>query len=369
MIEIRGKENYAVCYTDFVDNGAQGLITRLCNDPAYSDCKIRIMPDVHSGVGACVGTTMTIGQRVSPSMVGVDIGCGMETLHLGKCDIDLEAVNKAIIKYVPHGRGAHKEMHPYNEKIDLTKLYCFDKIDHLKAQLTLGSLGGGNHFIEIDVDDDGEKYLVVHSGSRNLGRDVAEYYKNLAFETMKHSKDVDTPVDKALAYLEGENLRMYLHDMKIVQEFAVLNRKAIIETIVRKASLPTMESFSTIHNYIDTDTMILRKGAVSAQKGQMLLIPLNMRDGSLICIGKGNEDWNCSAPHGAGRILSRTSAKEQLSLDQYKKEMAGIFTTCVSEFTLDESPMAYKPMEAILEHISPTVDVVKRIKPIFNFKA
>ncbi|MBQ7906956.1 MAG: RtcB family protein [Clostridia bacterium] len=369
MIEIKGRYNSALCYTDFVDQGAQALITRLCNEPAFADSKIRIMPDVHAGVGACVGTTMTIGERVSPSMVGVDIGCGMETLHLGKGDIDLEAVNKAIIKHVPYGKGARKEMHPYNKKIDLTKLYCFDKIDHLKAQLTLGTLGGGNHFIEIDVDDDGEKYLVVHSGSRNLGRDVAEYYKTLAYETMKHSGGADTPLDKALAYLEGENLRMYLHDMKIVQEFSVLNRQAIIETIVRVAGLPRQESFSTIHNYIDTDSMILRKGAVAANKGQMLLIPLNMRDGSLICIGKGNEEWNYSAPHGAGRLLSRTSAKEQLSLEEYKREMAGIFTTCVSEFTLDESPMAYKPMAEILAHISPTVEIVKRIKPIFNFKA
>ena len=400
MVEVYGKYNVAKCYTDILAEDAYGQILNACNNEAFKDCKIRIMPDVHSGKGCTIGTTMTIIDKVPPSMVGIDIGCGMETVCIGDGEVDFKKLDDCIRKNIPSGNSNRKTYHKYAEKIDLKKLYCYDKIEAEKALFGLGTLGGGNHFIEIDKDEDGLKYLVVHSGSRRLGKEVAEFYIKEAYEMQrtfpeslrdkvtkellaqgkkqgeiaeiidKMKKDyAQIPVLRDTACLEGKLFNDYIHDMKIVQEFATLNRQAIADTIISCLGLAQRERFTNIHNYIDTESMILRKGSVSAKKGEKLLIPINMRDGALICIGKGNEDWNCSAPHGAGRLLKRSTAKETLSLEEYQKQMEGIYTTCVSQGTLDESPMAYKDMDAIVSQITPTAEIVKVIKPIYNFKA
>lgn len=400
MIEINGKYNNAIVYADEIDQRAYGQILSVCDCDAFKESKIRIMSDVHGGKGCSVGTTMTIHDKVVPSMVGVDIGCGMETVKLKDTSIDMVHLDNTIRKMIPSGSDVRAKAHQYNDLIDLTKLRCFDHIKHSYAQQSLGSLGGGNHFIEIDKDDDGCLYLVIHSGSRHLGVEVAEYYQNEGLSYLKGCTDKqiwcvidqlkaegrqgeiqDTiteirnrdssflPVPEELAYVSGYLFDDYIHDMAITQEFARLNRKAMCDVLFRELGLSVDSEFTTIHNYIDIDSMILRKGAVSAKKDEILLIPMNMRDGSLICRGLGNPEWNYSAPHGAGRALSRSSAKRELSMEEYRRQMDGIFTTSVSRKTLDESPMAYKPMEAIVRNIWPTVEILKTIKPIYNFKA
>lgn len=400
MLEIKGKSNSAVVYADELDPKAMSQIQSVCDQTAFSDCKIRMMSDVHAGKGCCIGTTMTITDKVVPSMVGVDIGCGMETVELEDKAIDFQQLDEKIRQNIPFGMTVRDDFHPYNEMIDLTQLRCFEHIKHVYAQHSLGSLGGGNHFIEVDKDEEGNLYLVIHSGSRHLGTEVAQYYQEegLRFlkgctkaqldkviedlkaegrqkeiqktvEALKKGNPDNLPVPEELAYVSGSLMDDYLHDMAITQKFAMLNRKAMADVIVREMKLSVKGEFTTIHNYIDLESMILRKGAVSAKEGEKLLIPINMRDGSLICIGKGNEDWNFSAPHGAGRIMSRNQAFKNLDLEEYRKQMEGIFTTCVCKETIDESPMAYKSLGTILENIKPTVDVVKRILPVFNFKA
>ena len=393
MIEIYGRANVARCFTDELAETAMSQIRELCDEFAFKDSKIRMMPDVHAGKGCTIGTTMTLHGKVVPGMVGVDIGCGMETVRLGNKEIDFEALDKLIRKEIPCGRGVRSTYHRLASKIDLTKLHCFEYIDHDKAQLSMGTLGGGNHFIEVDKDEEGKLYLVVHTGSRNLGMEVATHYQNMA-EKYSRKMESDALIERLkasgrenqiqeelsklksgfshnrnMSYLQNDLFKMYIDDMKLVQQFATLNRQAITETIIKGMSLSERERFTTIHNYIDTESMILRKGAVSAKSGEKLLIPMNMRDGSLICVGKGNEDWNYSAPHGAGRLLSRSRAKEILDLDTYKREMSGIYTTCVSTSTIDESPMAYKNMETIMSQITPTVSIERVIKPVYNFKA
>ena len=398
MFELNGKYGTAKVYTDICDETAVAQIIELMNQPMAEGQRVRIMPDVHAGAGCTVGTTMTITDKAVPNLVGVDIGCGMETVKLKEKHIELQQLDKLIYREIPSGFDIRKKPHRFNSKIDLTELYCFDRIDHNKAVHSLGTLGGGNHFIEADKGSDGAIYLVIHSGSRHLGLEVAKYYQEEAYKRLNGSskKDIDalieklkregrdkqiqteitklkntkhTDVPKHLAYTEGELFEQYIHDMKIVQEFAMFNRKAMMDEIIDGMSLHVKEQFTTIHNYIDTDNMILRKGAVSAQQGEVLLIPINMRDGSLICTGKGNPDWNCSAPHGAGRILSRSAAKQQLTLTEYKKEMQGIYSTSVNSSTLDESPMAYKKLEDITSNIGDTCDIEDIIKPIYNFKA
>ena len=400
MLEVRGKNNTAIVYTDELEDVAKNQIQLVCDQAAFADSKIRMMSDVHAGKGCCIGTTMTITDKVVPSMVGVDIGCGMEVVGLENRAVDFQKLDDIIRKNIPFGMTVRSDFHPYNERIDLTNLRCFKSIKHVYAQHSLGSLGGGNHFIEIDKDADENLYLVIHSGSRHLGTEVAEFYQEEGLkylkgctkaqldaviiglkkegrqkeiqgvvEALKKGKPGSLPVPEELAYVSGQLMQDYLHDMAITQQFAMLNRKAMADVIVREMGLTVKEEFTTIHNYIDLDSMILRKGAVSAKKDEKLLIPINMRDGSLICRGKGNADWNCSAPHGAGRIMSRNKAFKELSLEEYKRQMEGIFTTCVNKETIDESPMAYKPLASILENIKPTVDVVKRILPVYNFKA
>ena len=394
---IRGKYNEAKIFTDVVDEGAIEQIKTVCDSPVFSNCKIRVMPDVHAGAGCTIGTTMTIIDKVVPNMVGVDIGCGMELIQIEQKSLNLEALDSLIYARIPSGFNVRERAHEFSRQMDLSKLRCARKIDVDRAYKSLGTLGGGNHFIEANKDDDGNIYIVVHSGSRHLGTEVAEFYQEEGYRKLcgnsqqqiadmiarlkaegraseiqaaiASAKNNTADIPKALAYVEGETFDDYIHDMRLVQRFAVLNRQAMVDEIVRGLGLTVKEQFTTIHNYIDTDNMILRKGAVSARKGEKLLIPINMRDGSLICIGKGNDDWNQSAPHGAGRLLSRGKAFATLTLEEFEKEMSGIFSTSISQSTLDESPMAYKKIEDIVDNVAPTVDIVKRILPVYNFKA
>lgn len=398
MIEITGKYNTALCYTGELEDAAAGQIKAVCDQSAFADCKIRIMPDVHAGMGCTIGTTMTITDKIVPGMVGVDIGCGMETVRVAQKEIDFEKLDAWIRKQIPCGREVRETPHERNAQIDLTELRCGPYVNLSRAQRSIGTLGGGNHFIEVDRGEMGELFLVVHSGSRHIGNEVAKYYQEegrKAFwggarhqveavvadlkaqgrfqeiqptiDRLRKEHEIGLPRD--LAYVEGRLFDDYLHDMKIIQHFAALNRRAMMEVILTGMGLTPVEQFTTIHNYIDTDNRILRKGAVAAYAGQKLLIPINMRDGSLICIGKGNPEWNYSAPHGAGRLMSRKEAFKRLNMEEYRKEMAGIFTTCVDRATLDEAPMAYKGMDEILSHIEPTVEVVERLSPVYNFKA
>ncbi len=397
MIEINGRYNSAKVYTDIIDEGAVGQITELCCQEFTEGSRIRIMPDVHAGAGCVIGTTMTITDKIVPNLVGVDIGCGMETLILRDRHIEPEQLDTLIRERIPSGIGIRSKPHRFMERIDLSKLRCAERIDLRRAELSLGTLGGGNHFIEADKGESG-MYIVIHSGSRHLGVEVAKYYQQAAYEQLNRSDDaaaralIDelkaqgrqteirrelaklkntkrTSVPKHLAYVSGQLFDDYIHDMKTVQEYAMLNRLAMADEIEKGMKIKVKDSFTTIHNYIDTENMILRKGSVSAQKGERLIIPVNMRDGSIICIGKGNEDWNFSAPHGAGRLMSRSEAKESFTVIEFKKQMKGIYTTSVGQGTLDECPMAYKGMDTILDNIGDTADVAEIIKPVYNFKA
>jgi len=398
VLEIKGKYNIAKIYTDVVDEASIAQIILLCNQEITSGSKIRIMPDIHAGAGCTVGTTMTIKDKVIPNLVGVDIGCGMEVVQLKEKHIELQKLDKIIYEKIPSGFDIREKPHKFIKKIDLADLYCYKEINVLRAEKSLGTLGGGNHFIEADKDEDGNIYLVIHSGSRHLGLEVANYYQQEGYKKLNGSskEDIDaliqdlkakgrekeiqksivalknvkrTNIPKDLAYVEGDLFEKYIHDMKIIQDFAMLNRKAMMDEMIRAMKLHVVDEFTTIHNYIDTEAMILRKGAVSAKKGEKLLIPINMRDGSLICVGKGNDEWNQSAPHGAGRLMSRSKARQSFTVSAFKHEMEGIYTTSVGRDTLDECPMAYKKMEDIVNNIDETVDIVKVIKPIYNFKA
>lgn len=400
MIEIKGKFNTAICYTDNIEIGAYKQIEAVCDEQAFENSKIRIMPDVHEGKGCTIGTTMTIVDKVVPNMVGVDIGCGMYTVSLGKIDIDLKKFDEAA-HYIPSGSDVWDAR---DERFDLTPLCCYRNLkDTKRLQRSLGTLGGGNHFIEIDADEEGNKYLIIHSGSRNLGKQVAELYQKTAvdlnlgkeeffkkreeiiatYKAEGRKSEIQTALKNLskqwerkkptmpheLCYLYGSFMENYLHDIDICQRFAKRNREKMAEILLEKTGITPLEAFHTIHNYIDIDEKILRKGSVSAKFGEKLLIPINMRDGSLICIGLGNEEWNNSAPHGAGRLMSRTIALEKLTLEEYEKQMAGIYSTCVNRYTLDESPMAYKSMKEIVKNIRPTAHIVAHIKPIYNFKS
>ena len=393
-------------FTKNVEQGAVDQIELLLAQDAFKDCKVRIMPDVHAGKGCVIGFTADLGEKVIPNIVGVDIGCGMLCVSLGQADIDFEKLDNVIRSYIPSGRDVHEGRIIRFE--ELQDLKCYRELrDTKRLERSIGTLGGGNHFIEIDVAEDGEKYLVIHTGSRNLGKQVADYYQNLAFELMsgkdklyeeqdrlikeykaagrkseiqnaiaelhRNFKAVNPKIPKDLCYLEGKYRKDYLHDMRICQKFAYINRVMIAQIICNHmgwgvdADMP--DYFECIHNYIDHDSNIVRKGAISAKLGEKVLIPINMRDGCIIGTGKGNEDWNQSAPHGAGRVMSRTKAKELVSLEEFEKSMDGIYTTSVNQSTIDESPMAYKTLDEIVENIKDTVDVLAIIKPVYNFKA
>ncbi len=389
-------------FTDNIESEALNQIYTLVKQPAFADCKVRIMPDVHVGAGCVIGFTADLGDKVIPNIVGVDIGCGMLTIELGKIDVDFDFLDNIIRKNVPSGRNAHDgRMVRFD---DLQKLYCYRNLkDSKRLERSIGTLGGGNHFIEIDSDDEGNKYLIIHTGSRNLGKQVAEYYQRLAVEIMQgkdklyamqeqliedykkqgRKKEIEKAIKelhrtfnpnplgipKELCYLTGKYRDQYLHDMEICKEYAVLNRNAIASIILDAMKWKSLGGFETIHNYIEIESNMVRKGAISAKDGELLLIPINMRDGCIIGKGKGNEDWNCSAPHGAGRIMSRSKAKEILSIDEFKDTMKDIFTTSVNQSTIDESPMVYKSIDEIVNNIKDTVDIVKIIKPVYNFKA
>ena len=392
-IEIRTDGgNIVKVFAETFEYEAFNQIKAMANYEPYLDSKIRVMPDAHAGKGCTVGTTITIKDKVTPNLVGVDIGCGMLCVSLGKVDFCLADLDVIIGNFIPSGFSIRNKA--YKSDVDLDKLKCSKSIDLTRAALSIGTLGGGNHFIEVDVDKQGNKYLVIHSGSRNLGVQVCKYYQDKAYslqnevgaginaivEKLKkegRQKEIEKAVksfkkpqrNKELAYVEGTLFDDYLHDMDIVQRYAGANRKAISDIILKELNVRPIDSFTTVHNYIDIKSMILRKGAVSAQYGEKLIIPMNMRDGSLICIGKGNPDWNYSAPHGAGRLMSRSKAKEQISIDEFEKSMEGVFTTSVLPSTIDESPMAYKPMDEIIRCIDPTVEIIEIIKPVYNFKA
>lgn len=400
MLEIKGKISSAICYASIIEPKAIDQIRRMCDYEFTRGSKIRIMPDVHAGKGCTIGTTMTVVDKAVPNIVGVDIGCGMYTVELGKEDIDLKKLDAAA-HFIPSGMNVWNDI---QENFNIEELKCYDQlinIDWLKC--SLGSLGGGNHFIEVDVSEDGTKYLIIHSGSRNLGKQVAQIYQEKAidqckgisvykeeknnivenlkaegrfqeietalknFEKKKLEQAVDIPDD--LCYVSGKLLEDYLYDVEICQRFAKRNRELMAEIILKQTGIIPYSSFHTIHNYIDIKEMILRKGSIAAHDGEKVLIPINMRDGSVLAIGKGNSEWNYSAPHGAGRLMSRMQAKENISLEDYKKSMEGVYTTSVNLETLDEAPMAYKSLNDIIDVIKETVDIIEVMKPIYNFKA
>ena len=405
-------------FTDNIEQEAIDQINTLLEQPAFADCKVRIMPDVHAGAGCVIGFTANLGDKVIPNIVGVDIGCGMLTVELGcidtgisgktdssivnyVTDIDYEKLDNVIRTCIPSGRNVHEEINYIFP--ELKNLRCYNKLKNIDwLERSMGTLGGGNHFIEIDEGFEGRKYLVIHTGSRNLGKQVANYYQNLAIELMTgrdklayerdrliaeykdqgRSSEIQdaikelrntwrkktNDVPKELCYLTDKYRDDYIHDMKICQRFAKQNRLMIALKIMLSMGWYSIDLFETVHNYIDESNMI-RKGAISAKKGEKVLIPINMRDGSLLCVGKGNEDWNCSAPHGAGRIMSRNKARESISMESFRESMTGVYTTSVCESTIDESPMAYKPMDEIINHIKDTVDILDVLKPVYNFKA
>lgn len=398
MIELKGKYNEAKIFTDVVDEASISQVLLLLNQEFAAGSKIRLMPDIHAGAGCTIGTTMTITDKIVPNLVGVDIGCGMETVKIKESHIELQKLDKLIYEKIPSGFNVREKTHRYFDEVNLEDLFCYRSIDPGRAEKSLGSLGGGNHFIEANKDEEGNIYIVVHSGSRHLGLEVANYYQEEGYKKLNGTskKDIDgliadlkaqgkereiqksitalkntkrTNIPRQLAYVSEELFEQYIHDMKIVQRYAELNRQAMMDEIIKGMKVHVTERFTTIHNYIDTEAMILRKGAVSARKGEKLLIPINMRDGSLICVGKGNDDWNQSAPHGAGRLMSRSAAKESFTVSEFKNQMSGIYTTSVNKDTLDECPMAYKGMDDIVNNIGDTVTIVQIIKPIYNFKA
>lgn len=386
-----------------IEEEAIEQVNTLVAQTAFKDCKVRIMPDCHAGAGCVIGFTADLGDKVIPNIVGVDIGCGMYCCEINTHDIDFEKLDKIIRAYIPSGMTVRESvLVPFPE---LKDMFCYNNLKSVdRFDKSIGTLGGGNHFIEVNISSDSSKtYLVIHTGSRNVGKQVADYYQSIAIEKMCGKIKLDETISakiselksigksgkiqaevakiksqfhsivpeipKELSYLTGEDRENYLHDMKICQRFAVKNRETIANIICEKMDWNILNKFHTIHNYIEEETNVVRKGAISAKLGEELIIPINMRDGSIIGVGLGNEDWNFSAPHGAGRLMGRMNAKRTLSLDEYKNQMSGVYTTSVSFETLDEAPLAYKPMEEILETIKPTVKVLDIIKPIYNFKA
>ncbi len=398
MLEIKGKVNTALCYANVIEDEAVEQIRRMCDYEFTEGSRIRIMPDVHAGKGCTIGTTMTVTDKAVPNIVGVDIGCGMYTVNLGKADLDFEKIDEAA-HFIPSGMNIWEGR---QEKFNLQELRCYRELRNMKwLERSLGTLGGGNHFIEVEQGSDGTKYLVIHTGSRNLGKQVAEIYQQLAVDLNKGKetyftqrdeiirtykeqgrrkeiqaaldaiawKKRETTMPEDLCYLYGSWFEDYLHDVEICQRFARRNREKIAEVLLGRTGMTGSGAFHTIHNYIDTDEMILRKGAIAAHKGEKVLIPINMRDGSILATGRGNEEWNFSAPHGAGRLMSRTKAKNTLSMEEYREVMEGIYTTSVNEATLDEAPMAYKSLDDIIGVIRESVDVTEVLKPVYNFKA
>lgn len=397
VIEVKGKYNTAIVFSDDYQEDAIAQIRELCDQEFTKGEKIRVMPDYHPGAGCTVGTTMTITDKVVPNLVGVDIGCGMRVAFIkkNKDEIDYAQLDEVIRKKIPSGFNVRSKnsRHPFVQRIDLTKIYA--PFDMERALNSIGTLGGGNHFIELNEVSDDTVALVIHSGSRNMGKQIAEYYQNLAYEELmdiskrkqelkerlikegrceeeieEELKKIKKPdIKKSLAYLENESFKHYLNDMSIAQKYAELNRRAMVDVIVSNMGWEVVDSFSTIHNYIDMEHMILRKGAISAQKGERVIIPMNMRDGSIIAYGKGNPDWNYSGPHGAGRLMSRSKARKTVSMKEFQQAMKGIWSTSVKKSTLDESPFVYRDMDEIIKNTKDTIEIAQIIKPVYNFKA
>lgn len=377
-----------------VEETAEAQIKQMNECEAYGDCKVRIMPDCHAGKGCTIGTVIEVKNRIVPNTVGVDIGCGMYVCPIKKGDIDVKRLDEVIHEFVPSGFSVHDT--PIRHDDRLSQLICAKSVKMKYAQQSIGTLGGGNHFIELNEGSDGTHYLVIHSGSRNLGVTVCDHYQKIAeglcgvtqaqrqelIDRLKaegRQREIPTEMkklqpivkDMTLAYLDGIAMDAYLHDMEICQSYARRNRETMAEVIADKMDWEYDEErdFHTIHNYIDTVQMILRKGAVSAEENERLIIPMNMRDGSLLCIGKGNDDWLCSAPHGAGRLMSRKQAFDTLKMEDFTDTMSNVYSTSICPETIDESPMAYKPMQEIIDAIGDTVEIIDIIKPIYNFKA
>lgn len=397
-IKIYGKFNSATVFTENIEPEAYRQIQNLMNQKFAEGSKFAIMPDVHAGVGCVIGLTMKLVDKVVPNLVGVDIGCGMLVLKIDKSfKMDLPKMDKIWHQEIPSGMNHRTKKHRFADTVPLEDLVTPVNAD--KLRLSVGSLGGGNHFGEVDVDDDGNYYIVIHSGSRHLGIEVCKFHQNRAIEYHRGNRDIEkdiilrckaegrvkdiekelrdfheakTPIPNELAYLEGLYMQDYLADMRIAQDFAIKNREAMMQVVIDSMGIKNhhiLGKFCTVHNYIDLEQKILRKGSISLRDGEEAIIPMNMRDGSLIVKGKGNTEWNCSGPHGAGRLMSRSKAKETLKMEDFKATMDGIYTTCVSSRTIDESPMAYKPMEEIVSNIKDTAEIVKTIRPIYNFKA
>ena len=368
MKTVNGICTSAKIFTDSIEEYALAQIKMLCDNEAFRGSKIRIMPDVHPGKVGTIGFTATVGERILPNVVGIDIGCGVTIAKLKQKKIEYQKLDAVIRDHVPSGYAVRKKAHRFKDRIDLGELYCCRHVDESKADMSIGTLGGGNHFIEIDQNDQGVPYVVIHSGSRHLGKDVTEYYLR---EGQRYLIENGIHVPYELTWLEGELKTRYLHDIGIVQEYAALNREAILDELVKGMKWKIAEQYSSMHNYIaDTaNGLILRKGAVSALKDEPVIIPINMKDGVILGIGKGNDEWNYSAPHGAGRLMSRNKAKESISLDEFEKSMQGIYTTSVNQSTIDESPMAYKNIDEIINNIGDTVDIIKIIKPVYNYKS
>ena len=369
-MELLGKYSSAKVFTENLEDGAKDQIIELLDQDFIEGAKVRIMPDVHQGMGCVIGFTADMGDKVVPNIVGVDIGCGMLTVELGNIHINLAEIDSIINKKIPSGHKTHSKTQYRYE--GLKELHSYKKLKNIRRiEKSIGSLGGGNHFIEVGVDKEDKKYLVIHSGSRNLGKQVADLYQKLAINQCSE-QDGKSKYPKALCYLTGESRDKYLHDMKICQEYASLNRQVMANIILNDLfdkDLNDFEHFETVHNYINFKDNIIRKGAISAYEDEKILIPINMRDGSIIAIGKGNPDWNYSAPHGAGRLMSRNMAKERFTLEEFKNSMKGIYSTSINERTLDESPMSYKPIDEIIGSLKETADIVHIIKPIYNYKA
>lgn len=411
MFEVKGKYNIAKVYATNIDDNCVIQILDLCNQEWLKGCNIAIMPDCHAGKGCTIGTTIQLKDKVSPSLVGVDIGCGMICVPLGDIEIDLKELDEFIHDNIPSGFEVNNNEYSENDiknlyGLDLKLLRCYEHINNKShIRKSLGTLGGGNHFIEVDIDNDNNKYLIIHSGSRNLGKQICEYYQDIAYEKCnktkeKYNQEINKKIDelksqgrhkdiqielkklknewendikipKELCYLDGKDFDNYIHDMKIAQEYANINRfimmYKIVGFILNKESISVYVD-TCVHNYIDDD-LILRKGAIKSEKGNRLIIPINMRDGTILAYGKNNKEYNYSAPHGAGRVMSRIQAKENVDLKEFEDSMKDIYTTSVSQSTIDESPMAYKNINDILDNIKDTAVIDKIIKPIYNFKA
>lgn len=347
---------------------AEAQLQLLCDNKAAEGCKIRVMPDVHPGKVGTIGLTMTVGKRILPNLVGADIGCGITMIKLKQKKAEYQKLDCVIRDHIPAGFAIRRNAHRYGNQIDLTQLCCYPSIRTEKALCSLGTLGSGNHFIELDTDEAGAIYLVVHSGSRHLGQEVTEHYLRKGQDCLKKQGET---VPYELTWLEGDLMQQYLHDLQVVQKFAAWNREAILDEIIKGMKWKLTDRFSCIHNYVEENDneLILRKGAIAAGKGDCVIIPVNMRDGILVGKGKGNPDWNQSAPHGAGRILKREDVKGNYTVSQYKKEMQGIYSSCIGADTLDEAPFSYRRISEIQEVIGDTVTVETILHPLYNYKA